>query len=247
MTPSVSFQSTLYGRVKKCKDSVCAILGLGRRLLLVQGQQVCAPGPFGRVAASPQTRIKNEMNDTKQPYPTVVQTRRFVLSPLRATHAERMFEGLSDERGYDFIPEMPPANVGALADRYTRLEGQVSRDGQEVWLNWVIGSASEPTLYGYVQFTIRPAEQRAFVAYFVFPGYQRQGIASETVAAALSSVAATFQVTQIDAEIDTRNAASIALVESLGFVRTRVVEHADEFKGAVSDEYHYSFHVSGKR
>ncbi len=111
----------------------------------------------------------------------------------------------------------------------------------------MIGSVHEPTLYGYVQFTIMPAEQRAFVAYFVFPRYQRQGIASEAVAAALSSVLATFQITRVDAQIDTRNAASIALVESLGFIRTRLVEHADEFKSAVSDEYHYSFDASRVR
>ncbi|WP_297352552.1 GNAT family protein, partial [Paraburkholderia sp.] len=79
------------------------------------------------------------------------------------------------------------------------------------------------------------------------PRYQRQGIASEAVTAALSSVLATFQITRVDAQIDTRNAASIALVESLGFIRTRLVEHADEFKGAVSDEYHYSFDASRVR
>ena len=170
-----------------------------------------------------------------------------MLSPLTSGHAERMFEGLSDVRGYDYIPDMPPASVAALEERYRRLEGQASGDGREVWLNWVIGSIDEPTLYGYVQFTISQAEQRAFVAYFVFPRYQRQGIASEAVTAALSSVLTTFQITRIDAQIDTRNAASIALVESLGFVRTRLIEQADEFKGAVSDEYHYSFDASRMR
>jgi [ribosomal protein S5]-alanine N-acetyltransferase len=201
--------------------------------------------PFGRVVTSLQIKKLDERHKTT--YPTVVHTKRFILSPLRTAHAEQMFDGLSDERAYEFIPDMPPASAGALAERYTHLEGQVSRDGQEVWLNWIIASASEPTLHGYVQFTIRPAEHRAFVAYFVFPRYQRQGIGSETVAAALSSVATTFQVTRVDAEIDTRNAASIALVESLGFVRTRMVKHADEFKGSVSDEYHYSFHVPARR
>jgi ribosomal-protein-alanine N-acetyltransferase len=158
-----------------------------------------------------------------------------------------MFEGLGDLRGYDYIPDMPPTSVAAVEERYMRLEGQASGDGREVWLNWVIGSIDEPTLYGYVQFTIKPDEQRAFIAYFVFPRYQRQGIASEAVTAALSSVLATFQILQVDAQIDTRNAASIALVESLGFIRTRLVEHADEFKGAVSDEYHYSFNASRMR
>jgi ribosomal-protein-alanine N-acetyltransferase len=181
------------------------------------------------------------MSDPHPPCKHVVRTKRFSLYPLKAEYAERMFDGLSDVRSYEFIPDDPPESVAALAARYERLQGQRSPDGQEVWLNWVIGSENEPTLFGYVQFTITLAEQRAFVAYFVFPSYQKQGFAAEAVAAALSHVLATFRVTQVDAQIDTRNVASIALVESLGFVRTRMVPHADEFKGTVSDEYHYSY------
>jgi len=186
------------------------------------------------------------MTETPQPYPEVVHTRRFVLYPLRVEHAGRMFEGLSDARSYAFIPEMPPVSVSALAERYRFMEGQFSPDCQEVWLNWVIASASESKLYGYVQFTITPDERHAFVAYLVFPHYQRQGIAAEAVAAAMEQVVASFELDEIVAAIDTRNVASIALVESLGFVLTRFVEHADEFKGSVSDEFHYSFRVPGK-
>ncbi|MCY0386153.1 GNAT family protein [Robbsia sp. Bb-Pol-6] len=47
-----------------------------------------------------------------------------------------------------------------------------------------------------------------------------------------------------DAEIDTRNQASTGTIEKLGFERVRVVPQADYFKGAASDEYHYSYRVS---
>jgi RimJ/RimL family protein N-acetyltransferase len=41
------------------------------------------------------------------------------------------------------------------------------------------------------------------------------------------------------ANMDTRNLASIKLVESLGFKRTAFIPNADTFKGMTSDEYRY--------
>jgi hypothetical protein len=48
-----------------------------------------------------------------------------------------------------------------------------------------------------------------------------------------------YRVGVVAAEIDTRNVASIALVESLGFSRVAFEKGADHFKGSSSDEYRY--------
>ncbi len=175
----------------------------------------------------------------------IIHTDRLVLYPLKASHAEQMFPGLSDLRSYDFTPDVPYKDVAALAERYQRLEHRLSPDGREKWLNWVIASATTQQLLGYVQFTVKPFEHRALVAYFVFAAHRKLGIATEAIRASMSEVVASFRLARVDAEIDTRNAPSIALVEKLGFVRTRLVPHADEFKGAVSDEYYYSYAVAG--
>jgi ribosomal-protein-alanine N-acetyltransferase len=175
----------------------------------------------------------------------IIKTGQLILYPLKAEHAEPMFAGLSDLRSYDFTPDVPYNDVAALTERYRRLEHRRSPDGREVWLNWVISSVATQELLGYVQFTVKPSEQRALVAYFVFPSHRKMGVATEAIRASLSEVVATFRLACVDAEIDTRNAASIAVVERLGFVRTRLVPHADEFKGAISDEYHYSYIVTG--
>ena len=50
-------------------------------------------------------------------------------------------------------------------------------------------------------------------------------------------------LTTASALVDTRNAKSIALLERLGFVRTRVIKDADFFKGASSDEYEYQLEL----
>ncbi|ASL48145.1 Ribosomal-protein-serine acetyltransferase [Burkholderia sp. AD24] len=171
----------------------------------------------------------------------LIKTARLILLPLKANHAVEMFRGLSDVSSYEFTPDIPCQDVAALEKRYRRLESRRSPNGQEAWLNWVISSAATREFLGYVQFTVKPLEQRALVAYFVFVAHRQQGIASEAIRASMAEVAEGFRLSRVDAEIDTRNAASIALIEKLGFFRTRLVPHADEFKGAVSDEYHYSY------
>jgi [ribosomal protein S5]-alanine N-acetyltransferase len=45
------------------------------------------------------------------------------------------------------------------------------------------------------------------------------------------------------AKMDTRNFASIALVEALGFERVGTTIEADHFKGSVSDEHRYELSV----
>jgi ribosomal-protein-alanine N-acetyltransferase len=51
-------------------------------------------------------------------------------------------------------------------------------------------------------------------------------------------------VSRVAAEIDTRNTASIHLVEALGFARVATTPGADFFKGAASDEYRYELSAS---
>ncbi len=173
----------------------------------------------------------------------VIRTDRLILTPLKVGHAAAMFEGLRDADSYAFLPDIPFDDVAALAARYERLQRGRSPDGREIWLNWVIGFADAPDLCGYVQFTVQPYARRALVAYFVFAPNRQLGIAREAVAAALAEVIAHFPLAHVDAEIDTRNAASIGLIERLGFVCQRLVRNADKFKGAVSDEVHYTFVV----
>ena len=73
----------------------------------------------------------------------------------------------------------------------------------------------------------------------VFVPYQRRGFAAEACRRLLEHLVDDYQVGVVAAEIDTRNTASIALVESLGFERVGIQKGADHFKGSTSDEYRY--------
>jgi ribosomal-protein-alanine N-acetyltransferase len=175
-----------------------------------------------------------ESLDTEAP----LLTPRLALAPLRAEHAALLFESLQDPRLYTYIPDDPPDSLQALEARYHRWERRASPDGHEVWLNWAAQSRATGEWVGTFQATIME-DRQALLAYMIFPPFQRQGFAREGCARVVHYLLDACAVGVVAAEIDTRNAASIALVESLGFRLVATTYEADTFKGAVSDEHRY--------
>jgi [ribosomal protein S5]-alanine N-acetyltransferase len=174
-----------------------------------------------------------ESLDTEAP----LLTPRLALAPLRAEHAALLFESLQDPRLYTYIPDDPPDSLQALEARYQRWERRASPDGHEVWLNWAAQSRATGEWVGTFQATIME-DREALLAYMIFTPFQRQGFAREGCLRVIEHLVEGYGV-EVAAEIDTRNAASIALVESLGFRLVATTYEADTFKGAVSDEHRY--------
>jgi RimJ/RimL family protein N-acetyltransferase len=173
----------------------------------------------------------------------MIRTARLALEPVRPHHAAAMFEGLLDIRAYRYMPDDPPESLAALQTRYEKLQSGTSPDGAEAWLNWMLRAG---TVYvGYVQATVITAERAALIAYHIFPAYWRRGFGREATAAMLDHLAKTLRVVEARACIDTRNTASIGLVESLGFTLRDTIENADMFRGEQSDEYFYTKQLGG--
>jgi [ribosomal protein S5]-alanine N-acetyltransferase len=170
---------------------------------------------------------------------SVLQASRFRLEPLVVDHAATMLDGLRDPEAYRYIPQGPPTSLDELTTRYKGLESRRSPDGNEAWLNWVLAGPDREA-HGYVQATVHLGSNEAWIAYLVFKSSQRRGYAREALDILIPALRETYGVNRFNAEIDTRNVASIRLVESLGFERVRHIKNADEFKGSVSDEFHYS-------
>jgi RimJ/RimL family protein N-acetyltransferase len=158
------------------------------------------------------------------------------LEPLREAHAEMLFTSLQDPDLYTYVPEDAPLDVSRLQDRFRSLETRRSPDGEQLWLNWVIWSGDEPA--GLVQATCT-LERKLFVAYEVFSSFRRRGIAVAAVRLMLSHLRRHQLADLALAYVDTRNEASISVLERLGFSRVRMLTGADYFKGSVSDEYEY--------
>lgn len=167
-----------------------------------------------------------------------LETPRLVLEPIMPHHAHAIYESLTEPKLYRFIPQNPPLSVQELETRYRLLALRKSPDGQELWLNWAARLHKTQVYIGIFEATVH-ADLRAEIAYTVFHKFWRQGYGREGTHRVLNYLFTTYEVTTVVAEIDTRNLASIRLVESLGFQCESVTKNADFFKGSHSDEYRY--------
>lgn len=164
-------------------------------------------------------------------------TPRLRLEPLGREHAPVMLAVLADPRIYGYIPGDPPTDEPALAERYARLETRSSPDSTQRWLNWVV--LTEAGAAGRIEASVDLAAQRADVAYLFHPDAWGHGYAREAVGAMLAHLRR-LGVRLAQAHIDTRNLASLKLVQHLGFTYHHTIHGADEFKGSVSDEAVYN-------
>jgi [ribosomal protein S5]-alanine N-acetyltransferase len=178
------------------------------------------------------------MNVTTPDVETTLETERLILEPLRVAHAAEMFTLLQDARIFTFIPHDSPRHIGEVEARLARLETRRSPDGGEQWLNWIVRTKSDRACVGRVEATLRRSGA-AHIAYEIAPDRWGLGYGTEACARMIRALFDDFGVSIIKAEIDTRNAASIRLVERLGFRRAGVRERADYFKSMPSDEVDY--------
>jgi RimJ/RimL family protein N-acetyltransferase len=178
-----------------------------------------------------------------------LETARFSLAPLVAADAIRMYVPFCDPSLYFFVPAEPPATMGALTARFEQLEKRRSPDGGETWLNWIVerkpsaadaasdqaaGQWRQPV--GLIEVTLFPDNQ-ALIGYFTFREFWGQGICSEALPAVLAHLASAYGVRLFKAEVDSRNFASVRVLEKCGFHIAETVPQADFFKGQRSDEH----------
>jgi RimJ/RimL family protein N-acetyltransferase len=111
-----------------------------------------------------------------------ISTRRLVLVPLSAGHAEEMAALLADPALYAFTGGSPPTGH-ELRARYERWVAG-SPDPAVSWCNWVIHLRSAGCLVGTVQATISTGDEPAAeVAWVVGTPWHGQGIATEAARA----------------------------------------------------------------
>lgn len=133
-----------------------------------------------------------------------------------------------------FVPHDPPQTVSDVEAIFRHfLAGPQSR-----WYNWIVIVRESGEAIGSVQIT-KLAGGVALFGYWLLRPFWRRGFGREACAAVLEWLRADPDVRRAAADVDTRNVASIGLVESLGFTRVRVTKDADFFKGETSDEARY--------
>ncbi len=170
-------------------------------------------------------------------------TERLCFEPLAERHAQLLFNELGDARLYRYIPGEPPHSLPALASEYARLAAGAPDTG-ESWRNWVMFDGDQ--VIGTLQASIF-SDHRVVIAYLVLPRHWRQGYAAEGVRWMLLETGEHDGVELAEAFIDTRNKASLALVQRLGFTLRTTIYNAATFKGSSSDEHVYERPIGAGR
>jgi RimJ/RimL family protein N-acetyltransferase len=143
-------------------------------------------------------------------------TKRLVLEPLVPAHAQLLFDDLRDERLFRYHGGRPES-VQQLERRFETWRSRASPDGSQIWLNYALKNKNEASYVGWVQATI--AGDEALIGYDIFVRYWRQGYAKEACSELIRSLLHDHNAHSIIAVVDTENAASIGLLEALGFER----------------------------
>jgi RimJ/RimL family protein N-acetyltransferase len=167
-----------------------------------------------------------------------IRTTRLILEPITEDHAEVMFRLLDDPSLYRYMPSEIPPSVAWLRERYRVLSRGVSPDASQLWLNWIVSRVEDRIPIGYVQATIPLSLDHALMGWTIGRAAQGHGYARESVRAVCSHLMRNG-VAEIRATIDVRNAPSIALAESVGFVREATAISDDVLDGVRGSDHHY--------
>jgi ribosomal-protein-alanine N-acetyltransferase len=163
-------------------------------------------------------------------------TQRLRLEPIRQHHADALYDGIRDPSLYTYETDEPQRSLRALRTRYARLEPGRSPNEDEHWLNWVPVVRENDRAIGFVQATVADDLTYASIGYAIVAEFQRRGYGAEAVGAMSDHLIASG-VAVLHAVIDVRNAASVALVERLGFERTGT-RRSDDIIGGVRGRDH---------
>ncbi|MEK8029742.1 GNAT family N-acetyltransferase [Ideonella sp. DXS29W] len=154
---------------------------------------------------------------------------------LGVAHASELYPHLLDERLYRFIPERPPRSLEALQREYGEFSAGAPEGSGEVWLNWAIRSPLAGCV-GTLQAT-RFADGLIWVGYKIVPAFWGQGFATEALAWLVGELAERFQRQPIWAAVDTRNSASVRVLQKCGFELMR--REPAELHGEPTEDFIY--------
>lgn len=164
-----------------------------------------------------------------------LRTERFTLRPLRPEDTAALYPTLSDPAHCLYLTrpafESEDELWGWLADPDWNGRTWIAEDADgEVAGRFVSVPTNAPGQTGGVE----------EIGYIVCSHRQREGVARECTAALIAHLFAADALRKLTAEVDTRNAASVRLLEALGFTREAHLREHEETHEGMCDVYWYA-------
>ncbi|MBF4567755.1 GNAT family N-acetyltransferase [Plantibacter sp. VKM Ac-2880] len=167
------------------------------------------------------------------PLPVIesLTSERLTLEALSVDHAAAMVDVLADPALYTFTGGEAPS-LATLTARYrSQLRGPA--DGSEAWLNWMVRRHDTDTLIGFVQATVRAADEGdvdeamlAEIAWVIDPTHQRLGFAAEAAGRMVTWLQANG-VERFAASIHPEHTASQRVAQRQGLRPTATIEDGE--------------------
>ncbi|MEW9922184.1 GNAT family N-acetyltransferase [Marimonas sp. MJW-29] len=167
---------------------------------------------------------------------TILKTERLVLRPFRREDRDALFAVFSHPEAMRYWSTPPHATPEVTAgmieasiggDPASHLELVIELEGK------VIGKAG--------------LWQVPEIGYIIHPDYWRLGIAEEALRALIAHGFEDMRLTEITADVDPDNQASIALLTKLGFRETGRAEKTIEIAGTWYDSVYFALEPSEKK
>jgi ribosomal-protein-alanine N-acetyltransferase len=170
------------------------------------------------------------------PTPTL-ETARLRLRPFTSADADALFALHSNAHVLRYW-DAPPWTEPARAARFIAACRQLAEDGTGARV--AIDRAADGAFLGWCALVRwNPEHRSAAMGYCLEDAAWGQGYATEAARALLRWAFGTLDLNRVQAETDTRNAASARVLEKLGFVREGTLREDCVVDGEVSDSWVY--------
>ena len=164
-------------------------------------------------------------------------TARLRLRPVVDTDGDALYALHSDARVLRYW-DSPPWTERARADGFVARSREMAEEGSGVRL--AVDRAADGAFLGWCSLTRwNPAYRSAALGHCYGAAAWGHGYATEAAEALLGWAFGTLDLNRVQAETDTRNAASARVLEKLGFVREGTLREDCVVDGDVSDSWVY--------
>jgi [ribosomal protein S5]-alanine N-acetyltransferase len=164
--------------------------------------------------------------------PTLV-TRRLTLRAVRPTDAPDYLRFRSDPEAARLIPRTPDATLADAEAAVARVIEQTNAGTAMGWTLELTATREVLGLAGLVR--IDRKNSLSHVAWEIDRKHWRQGYTKEAMLAVIDHAFTHEHFHRLEAHIDPRNVASLALAGSLGFVREAILKENAAFDGGFCD------------